>query len=151
MQHNRTLKPLRLNALAELVNKLTKNSTNGLTKTFYSKMITLKDVDPNMIANNLTPQHVSAPGYLLADEIAERGITVERFAQLTGIDVESLRGIIDGQVPITPAHAMIFEAALGIRANIWLGLQADYDMQKERSNKSFVERLRSIRQIAAVL
>lgn len=134
-----------------MVNKLTKNSTNGLTKTFYSKMITLKDVDPNMIANNLTPQHVSAPGYLLADEIAERGITVERFAQLTGIDVESLRGIIDGQVPITPAHAMIFEAALGIRANIWLGLQADYDMQKERSNKSFVERLRSIRQIAAVL
>ena len=82
-------------------------------------MITLKDVDPNMIANNLTPQHVSAPGYLLADEIAERGITVERFAQLTGIDVESLRGIIDGQAPITPAHAMIFEAALGIRANIW--------------------------------
>lgn len=134
-----------------MVNKLTKNSTNGLTKTFYSKMITLKDVDPNMIANNLTPQHVSAPGYLLADEIAERGITVERFAQLTGIDAESLRGIIDGQVPITPAHAMIFEAALGIRANIWLGLQADYDMQKERSNKSFVERLRSIRQIAAVL
>lgn len=134
-----------------MVNKLTKNSTNGLTKTFYSKMITLKDVDPNMIANNLTPQHVSAPGYLLADEIAERGITVERFAQLTGIDAESLRGIIDGQAPITPAHAMIFEAALGIRANIWLGLQADYDMQKERSNKSFVERLRSIRQIAAVL
>lgn len=134
-----------------MVNKLTKNSTNGLTKTFYSKMITLKDVDPNMIANNLTPQHVSAPGYLLADEIAERGITVERFAQLTGIDAESLRGIIDGQAPITPAHAMIFEAALGIRANIWLGLQADYDMQKERSNKSFVERLRSIRKIAAVL
>lgn len=134
-----------------MINKLTKNSTNGLTKTFYSKMITLKDVDPNMIANNLTPQHVSAPGYLLADEIAERGITVERFAQLTGIDAESLRGIIDGQAPITPAHAMIFEAALGIRANIWLGLQADYDMQKERSNKSFVERLRSIRQIAAVL
>lgn len=134
-----------------MVNKLTKNSTNGLTKTFYSKMITLKDVDPNMIANNLTPQHVSAPGYLLADEIAERDITVERFAQLTGIDAESLRGIIDGQAPITPAHAMIFEAALGIRANIWLGLQADYDMQKERSNKSFVERLRSIRQIAAVL
>lgn len=134
-----------------MVNKLTKNSTNGLTKTFYSKMITLKDVDPNMIANNLTPQHVSAPGYLLADEIAERGITVERFAQLTGIDAESLRGIIEGQAPITPAHAMIFEAALGIRANIWLGLQADYDMQKERSNKSFVERLRSIRQIAAVL
>ena len=134
-----------------MVNKLTKNSTNGLTKTFYSKMITLKDVDPNMIANNLTPQHVSAPGYLLADEIAERGITVERFAQLTGINAESLRGIIDGQAPITPAHAMIFEAALGIRANIWLGLQADYDMQKERSNKSFVERLRSIRKIAAVL
>lgn len=134
-----------------MVSKLTKNSTNGLTKTFYSKMITLKDVDPNMIANNLTPQHVSAPGYLLADEIAERGITVERFAQLTGIDAESLREIIDGQAPITPAHAMIFEAALGIRANIWLGLQADYDMQKERSNKSFVERLRSIRQIAAVL
>ena len=84
-------------------------------------MITLKDVDPNMIANNLTPQHVSAPGYLLADEIAERGITVERFAQLTDIDAESLREIIDGQAPITPAHAMIFEAALGIRANIWWG------------------------------
>ena len=37
-------------------------------------MITLKGVDPTMIANNLTPSEPVHPGEILKDEIAYRGI-----------------------------------------------------------------------------
>jgi hypothetical protein len=37
-------------------------------------MITLKGIDPKMIANNLTPSEPIHPGELLKDEIEYRGI-----------------------------------------------------------------------------
>jgi plasmid maintenance system antidote protein VapI len=42
------------------------------------------------------------------------------------------------------------EAALGTDANIWLGLQAEYNMQKMKQDKSFMSRLEKNRKIAAI-
>jgi plasmid maintenance system antidote protein VapI len=42
------------------------------------------------------------------------------------------------------------EAALGTSANIWLGLQADYNMQKIKQDMSFMKKLEKIRKIAAI-
>ena len=36
-------------------------------------------------------------------------------------------------------------------SNIWLGLQADYNMQKMKQDKSFMSRLEKIRKIAAIV
>ena len=36
-------------------------------------------------------------------------------------------------------------------ANIWLGLQAEYNMQKVKQDKSFMKRLENIRKIAVFL
>ena len=47
--------------------------------------------------------------------------------------------------------ALLLEAALGISANIWLKLQADYNMQVAKADSSFMNRLANIRKIAAML
>jgi plasmid maintenance system antidote protein VapI len=43
----------------------------------------------------------------------------------------------------------MLEAALGTNANIWLGLQADYNMQMIKQDKSFMKKLEKIRKNAA--
>lgn len=43
-------------------------------------MITLKGVDPRMIANNITPYEPTHPGEILKEEIEFRGISQRRLA-----------------------------------------------------------------------
>jgi len=45
---------------------------------------------------------------------------------------------------------LLFEAALGIEAGMWIRIQADYNMQIVKQNKSFAERLAKIREVAAI-
>ena len=45
---------------------------------------------------------------------------------------------------------LMLKAALGTDANIWLGSQADYNMQKMKQNKFFMNRLERIHRIAAI-
>ena len=52
---------------------------------------------------------------------------------------------------VFPEYAMLLEAALGTKADIWIGLQAEYSMQKIKQDKSFMKRLENIKKIAAVL
>ena len=47
--------------------------------------------------------------------------------------------------------ALLIEAALNIPADLLLNLQNDYNMQMVRSDASFMKRLSSIRNIAAML
>ena len=43
-----------------------------------------------------------------------------------------------------------YHVHLGTDAGIWIGLQADYNMQKAKQNKTFMCRLEQIRKIAAI-
>ncbi len=45
----------------------------------------------------------------------------------------------------------MLEAVLGTKASIWLGLQADYNMQRARMDRVFMKRLEQLRKYAAVL
>ncbi len=112
-------------------------------------MITLKGVDPKMIANNLTPSELIHPGEMIKDEIEYRGISQRKLAVQMGISPTLLNEILNGKRAISTEYALLFEAALGIDAEIWLRLQADYDMQVAKSNKSFLERLAQVRKLAA--
>ncbi len=114
-------------------------------------MITLKGVDPRMIANNLTPSEPIHPGEMIKDEIEYRGLSQRKLAEQMGLSPTLLNEILNGKRSVSTEYALLFEAALGIDAEIWIRLQADYDMQKEKSNKSFLERLANIRKLAATL
>lgn len=106
---------------------------------------------PKMIANNLTPFEPTHPGEVLKDEIEYRGISQRKLALQMGISPTLLNEILNGKRSVSTQYALLFEAALGIDADIWIRMQTRYDMQKAKSDKSFLERLANIRKISAVL
>lgn len=114
-------------------------------------MIQLPGVNPNMIANNITPFYVTHPGEVLKDEVEYRGISQRTLTDKIGMSYKALNEILNERRPVTIETAMLFEAALGISAKTLLNLQMEYNMSQVRRNKTFLERLASIRKIAAVL
>lgn len=113
--------------------------------------ITLKGVDPNMIANNLTPRQPIHPGEMIKDEIEYRGISQKNLAAEIGIPASVLNAVLNGKRAVTTEYALLLEAALGIDADIWLRLQADYNKQVAKSDPSFMARINHIRNVAAFL
>ena len=91
------------------------------------------------------------PGEMIKDELEARGITQKELAQQMGVSYTVFNEIVNGKRPVTTEYALLLEASLGTSASLWLRLQADYNMQKVRQDKSFMQRLDRIRQYAAVL
>lgn len=114
-------------------------------------MIKIEGVDPNMIANNLIPFEPTHPGEIIKDEIEYRGLSQRKLAAQMGISHTLLNEILNGKRAVSAHYALLFEAALGIPAQIWIRMQTKYDLQVAKSDKSFLERLANIRKIAAAL
>ena len=114
-------------------------------------MVTIKGTDPRMIANNHESSETTHPGELLKEEIEYRGSSQKKLAEESGISYKVLNDILNGRGPVTTNTTLRVEAALGIPAHILTGLQMDYNMQTAKKDKSFMERLASIRKIAAAL
>jgi len=114
-------------------------------------MITLPNVDPSMIANNLTPFEPTHPGSLIRDELEERRMTQAKLAEQIGVSPSLLNEVVNGKRAINTELALMLEAALGIAAHIWLDLQSDYNMQVAKSNSSFMRKLANIRRVAAIM
>ncbi len=100
---------------------------------------------------NMTSSMLIHPGEMIKDEIAARGITQKELAKQMGVSYTVFNEILNGKRPVTTEYALLLEAALGTNASIWIGLQADYNMQKVKQDKPFMKRLEKIRKIAAVL
>ena len=113
--------------------------------------VILKGVDPNMIANNLTPSQPIHPGEMIKDEIEYRGISQKDLAAEIGIPASVLNAVLNGKRAVTTEYALLLEAALGIEADIWLRLQVDYNKQVAKSDPSFMARINRIRNVAAFL
>ena len=114
-------------------------------------MITLPGIDPSMIANNLTPFEPTHPGSLIRNELEERKMTQAKLAEQIGVSPSLMNEIVNGKRAVNTEMALLLEAALGIAAHIWLDLQSDYNMQKAKSDASFMSKLANIRRVAAVL
>lgn len=114
-------------------------------------MITLQGIDPNMIANNLSSSQPIHPGEMIKDEIEYRGISQKDLASEIGIPASVLNAVLNGKRAVTTEYALLFEAALGIDADIWLRIQSDYNKQVVKSDPSFMERINRIRNVAAFL
>ena len=113
-------------------------------------MRTTQTILENKIANNMTSSMLIHPGEMIKDEIIARGITQKELAKQMGVSYTVFNEILNGKRPVTTEYALLLEAALGINASIWIGLQADYNMQKAKQDKSFMKRLEKIRKIAAI-
>jgi addiction module HigA family antidote len=110
----------------------------------------MESVDRNMVANNLTPAYPTHPGEILKDEIEFRGISQRKLAEDIGIRYTVLNEILNGHRPLTEKTALLFEAALGIDPEPLMRLQTRYNMQTIKQDKTFMERLSKLRNIAAL-
>ena len=113
-------------------------------------MDTKKTTQEKEIANDMTSSMLIHPGEMIKDEIIARGITQKELAKQMGVSYTVFNEILNGKRPVTTECALLLEAALGTNASIWIGLQADYNMQKAKQDKSFMNRLEKIRRIAAI-
>lgn len=84
-------------------------------------------------------------------ELGCREISQSKFAQQIGVKPSLLNEIIKGKRGVNTEMALILEAALGIPAKFWINLQNEYNLQKAKSDESFMSMLASIRKIAAIL
>ncbi len=91
------------------------------------------------------------PGEMLRDELQARGMSQRKFAGIIGMSYTAFNEIINGKRPITTDTALKIEAATGTAATMWLGLQAEYDMQTARHDSKLSAILENIRKAAAVL
>jgi addiction module HigA family antidote len=101
--------------------------------------------------NELVCAEAIHPGEMLKDELQARGISQKKFAEIIGMPYTAFNEIINGKRPITTDTALKIEAATNIAANIWLGLQADYNMQTARRDNKLSVILEKIRKSVAVL
>ena len=102
-------------------------------------------------SHELLPSSPIHPGAMLKDELEARGISQRKFASLINVSYSVLNEVINGKRPINTEYALKIEAATGIAAGFWLGLQADYNMQVARQDSSLSKILSQIRNAVAVL
>lgn len=113
-------------------------------------MAKIKNISQERMANNMISSMLIHPGEMIKDEIMARGLTQKELAQQMGVSYTVFNEILNGKRPVTKEYALLLEAALGTDANIWIDMQAEYNMQKVKQDKSFMKRLEKIRKIAAI-
>ncbi|MDH6304665.1 addiction module HigA family antidote [Parabacteroides sp. PF5-5] len=95
-----------------------------------------------------TPTH---PGEILKEEIEYRGISQKELARQIGVSYTMFNEILNAKRPVTASIALMFEASLGIEAEMLVNMQARYNMQLARKDKKLLSRFEEIRKATAIL
>jgi len=66
------------------------------------------------------------PGEFLEEVVSELGLTEDELARRIGQPTAALSSIYRGTTAITPDMAMQLQEAVGVPANVWLGLESEY-------------------------
>ena len=78
------------------------------------------------------PDYAVPPGWVLEERLAAHKISHAEFARRCGRSPKLISEIIAGKAPIEPKTAVQFEKVLGVDAGIWLGIEVDYRLHRER-------------------
>ncbi len=89
------------------------------------------------------------PGEILKEELETRGISQKRLSELMGIPYTMLNEILNCKRALSTEVALMFEAALGINADMLCNLQLQYNMQSARQNTALSDRFKAIRKVCA--
>ena len=79
---------------------------------------------------NPTPMH---PGVVLSSVyMSEMGLTQVGLAKLCGCTSAKVNEIVNKKRSITPAFAITLETVIGTSAEMWVRMQAEYDLWEAR-------------------
>jgi addiction module HigA family antidote len=104
-----------------------------------------------LIANNIEPFEPTHPGEILKEEIKYRGISQRKLAAQMGVPYTQLNEVLNAKRQLTAEYALLLEAALDIPTTPLLRMQAEYNMITAKRNPSFIEKLKNVRKVAAML
>lgn len=80
----------------------------------------------NKVAGGYTPDYAMPPGEMLAHEMEIRGMTQQELTRRTGVTTKHINELINAKAPISPAMAIKLERAIGMPAQYWMNLEANY-------------------------
>ena len=85
-----------------------------------------------MTACPYEPDYAVPPGWILEEHLESRGLSLAAFARRCGCSLKLIGEIVAGEAPVEPGTALQFEKALGLGADIWLGIESSYRLHKAR-------------------
>ena len=92
---------------------------------------------PNMATatNQFRPDYAVPPGWIIKERLAAQRISHAEFARRCGRSAKLISEIVSGKAPIAPKIALQFEKVMGLDASIWVGIEADYRLHRERQGE----------------
>lgn len=72
------------------------------------------------------PDYVVRPGEVLEENLEAHGIKKVDLAQRCGLSTKTVSQILNGSAPVSPETALCFQRVLGVSANVWNNLEANY-------------------------
>ena len=81
------------------------------------------------------PDYAVPPGWLLEERLELREWSQAEFARRCGRSAKLISDIISGKAPIEPETALQFEKVLDLSADIWLNLEAEYQLHLARERE----------------
>jgi antitoxin HigA-1 len=88
------------------------------------------------------------PGELISENLKDLGVSVSNAAAGLRVTRQQLYNVINGKSSITPEMALRLEKAFGGSADLWLRMQASYDLARVRERASQIGIARLKRKIA---
>lgn len=79
------------------------------------------------IKNGMPPVH---PGEILAEELAELGLSADAFAQALDVPPGRVAAILRGRRKVSADTALRLARFFGTTPQVWLNLQANYELRK---------------------
>ncbi|MCL5105538.1 MAG: HigA family addiction module antitoxin [Armatimonadetes bacterium] len=102
------------------------------------------------MTTKLRPARAVKPGNILGRELEARGWTQKEFAQVIGRPPQTVNEIIAGKKAITPETALLFSAAFGTSAELWLNLESNYRLRLLEKSAEMSEVARRAQQHTAL-
>ena len=117
------------------------SGSKAVTRSMYGALITTEAM--SMLPTHRPPTH---PGEMLLKEFLEPlGVSQVEAATRMSVPFQRLNGIVNGRRAVSADTALLLEALTGWDAQIWLTLQAKWDLwhaMKARGNRPRVRPLR---------
>ena len=91
--------------------------------------------------NRMPPVH---PGEILAQELAELGLSANAFARALAVPANRVTAILKGSRRVTADTALRLSCYFGTSPEFWLNLQQSYDLKiaEQQSGKAIRARVR---------
>ncbi len=82
------------------------------------------------------PDYVVHPGEYLEEILKSQRLEIKDFAAKVGLSVENISEIINKKNNLNAMLAVQFENTLGVSANVWNNLSADYELFNRTRGRS---------------